>query len=116
LPVVELLVTPPLKELEIDSYTSLELLGEISLACTVETIRIAYSGPDPDLSIDMDRHVKKLLDVAPALKQLCVPNWFQDELENNGIHLDGNVIKVIEQDYIGMKLVVSLNDVPSTSM
>jgi hypothetical protein len=96
LQVVEPLVTPSLKELELNSHSSLELLGEISLPRTIETIRIAYSDRDSDPSIDVVRPVKKLLDVAPALKQVCVPKWFHDKLEKNGFHLEGNVIIVIE--------------------
>jgi hypothetical protein len=96
LPVLETMVTPSLKELELDFCSSIELLGSISLTRTIEIIRIAYGDRDPDPSIDMARRIRKLLDVAPALKQFCVPKWFHDELENNGAHLDGNVVKVIE--------------------
>jgi hypothetical protein len=96
LQVVKPLVTPSLTGLELDSHSSLVLLGEISLTRTIETIRITYSDRDSDPSIDMVRPVKKLFDVAPALKQFCVPKWFHDQLEKNAFHLDGNVVIVIE--------------------
>ena len=95
--VVGCLVAPVLKELELDCSTSLELLGDISLARTVETVRIAGPNIDPNLNpTHVSRRVEKLLDATPALKQLCAPKWFHDWLENSDIHLGESVIVVIE--------------------
>jgi hypothetical protein len=66
------LITPSLKELEIDCYSTFERLGNTSLARTLDTIYMAFPDFDPNLPIHMRRGVKKLLEVAPALR-FCMP-------------------------------------------
>ena len=84
---------PLLKELELDSYTSLELLGDLSLARSLETIRIAIPNLDRTL---MPRQLEELLNATPALRQLCAPNGFHDWLEENDFHLGEDILVVIE--------------------
>jgi hypothetical protein len=66
------LITPSLKELEIDFYSTFECLGDTLLARTLDTIYMAFPDFDPNLPIHMRRGVKKLLEVAPALR-FCMP-------------------------------------------
>ena len=91
--VVGCMVAPLLKELELDSYTSIELLGDISLARTVETVRIAIPNLDRTL---VPRRVEKQLNSMPALKQLCVPKRFHDWVEKNDLHFSEDVLVVVE--------------------
>lgn len=90
---IECMVAPLLKELELDGCTSLELLGDVSLVRTVETIRIAI--PNPTCT-PVPRQIMRLVNSTPALKQLCVPNWFHNWLEDDNLHLGENVVVVIE--------------------
>jgi hypothetical protein len=66
------LLTPSLKELVLDCYSTFELLGNTWLTRTLETIYMGFPDLDPNLPIHMHKDVKKLLDVAPALK-FCMP-------------------------------------------
>lgn len=89
---IECMVAPLLKELELDCSTSLELLGGVSLARTVETIRIAI----PNLTRTLvPKQIRRLVNSTPTLKRLCVPNWFHNWLEHNNLHLGENVVVVI---------------------
>ena len=85
-------MAPSLKELELDYHTSVELPGDISLARTLETVRIAIPNLDHTL---VPGRIEKLLNSMPALKQLCVPKRFHDWVEKNDLHF-GEDVRVVE--------------------
>jgi len=99
------LVVPSLKDLALDSYTSLEILGDLSLTRTVETVHIAIPNLDPYL---LPKQVEKLLEAAPALKQLCAPKWFHNWLDKSKFHLGADILVVVEWNHIGDDAPLSL--------
>jgi hypothetical protein len=94
--VVQSLVTPSLKILELDCYTCFEFLGDIALVHIVETLHIVIPDLHPNLSIHLPRHTAKLFQAATALKHLRMPKWFHNRLERNKLRLDEDVVVVIE--------------------
>jgi hypothetical protein len=93
--VVECLVAPLLKELEVDSYPTLNILRDLPLTRPLETIRIAT--PKVNQS-SVSRAVEDLLNSAPAVKQLCVPQWCHDLLKLLDAHLD-DILVIIEEQF-----------------